>query len=180
MVVAGAVVTTSYYRKWEPLVRKLILTLALSTLLPAGCDRGSHPGNIGKPAPQFAIGDEVHRVDLAQLRGHVVVLNLWATWCAPCVEELPSLLALQKRMPQIVVVGISTDQDDEVYRRFLIQHHVDLLTVRDADQRINALYGTVQIPETYIIDKNGILRRKFIGSQDWTSSEIVDYLTKLQ
>jgi thiol-disulfide isomerase/thioredoxin len=153
--------------------------LVLLAGLVAGCDRGDHPQNIGKPAPRFVIGDGHASVDLSKLRGKIVVLNLWATWCAPCVEELPSLLALQKRNPNIVVVGISTDQDDEVYRRFLTTHHVDLLTVRDADQRINALYGTVMIPETYIIDRNGIIRRKFIGAQDWTGPEIADYLKKL-
>jgi thiol-disulfide isomerase/thioredoxin len=145
-----------------------------------GCDRNNQPGNIGKPAPEFVIGDGSRSVDLAKLRGHIVILNLWATWCAPCVEELPSLLALQQRNPQLAVVGIATDEDPDVYKQFLVQHHVDLLTVRDADQRINALYGTVQIPETYIIDRNGIIRRKFIGAQDWTSPDIVDYLAKLQ
>lgn len=144
-----------------------------------GCDRGDHPGNIGKPAPQFVMSDGVQTVDLARLRGKVVVLNLWATWCAPCVEELPSLLALQKKMPGIEVVGVSTDQDDAVYRKFLVRHNVDLLTVRDADQKVNSLYGTVLIPETYIIDRTGVLRRKFIGAQDWTGAEITDYLQKL-
>ena len=62
---------------------------------------------------------------------------------------------------------------------FLVEHHVDVLTVRDADQQVNALYGTVQIPETYIIDKRGVLRRKFIGAQDLTSPEITGYLAKL-
>ncbi len=158
-----------------------LLTLAAAVLLPiAGCDRNNQPGNIGKPAPEFVIGDGSQSVDLAKLRGRIVILNLWATWCAPCVEELPSLLALQQRNPQLAVVGIATDEDPDVYKHFLVQHHVDLLTVRDADQRINALYGTVQIPETYIIDRNGILRRKFIGAQDWTSPEITDYLAKLQ
>jgi thiol-disulfide isomerase/thioredoxin len=152
--------------------------MALAASL-AGCDRGDHPTNIGKPAPEFVLSDSRESVDLDKLRGKIVVLNLWATWCAPCVEELPSLLALQKRNPQIVVVGISTDQDEDVYRHFLAVHHVDLLTVRDADQRINALYGTVLIPETYIIDRNGIIRRKLIGAQDWTSPEITDYLSKL-
>lgn len=145
-----------------------------------GCDRGDHPGNIGKPAPEFVMSDGVQTVDLAKLKGKVVVLNLWATWCAPCVEELPSLLALQKKMPGIMVVGVSTDQDDAVYRKFLVKHNVDLLTVRDADQKVNSLYGTVLIPETYIIDRNGILRRKFVNAQDWTGAEIVDYLKKLQ
>jgi peroxiredoxin len=144
-----------------------------------GCDRGDHPGNIGKPAPQFTISDGRQSVDLAKLRGKIVVLNLWASWCAPCVEELPSLLELQRRNPQIVVVGISIDQDEDVYRAFLAKNHVNLLTVRDADERINALYGTVQIPETYIIDRNGIIRRKLVSAQDWTSPEIEDYLHKL-
>jgi cytochrome c biogenesis protein CcmG/thiol:disulfide interchange protein DsbE len=145
----------------------------------AGCDRGDHPGNIGKAAPSFVMSDGVQTVDLAKLRGKVVVLNLWATWCAPCVEELPSLLAMQRTHPEITVVAVSTDQDDEVYRKFLKQHQVDVVTVRDADQKVNAMYGTVQIPETYIIDRQGVMRRKFIGAQDWTGPEITQYLRKL-
>ncbi len=154
--------------------------VAMSIVLAAaGCDRGSHPERLGKQAPTFTISDGVQTLDLSKLRGRVVVLNLWATWCAPCVEELPSLLDLQQKMPQLAVVGVSTDQDDGVYRRFLLQHHVNLVTVRDDDQRINALYGTVQIPETYIIDRTGALRRKFIGPQVWTSPEIMNYLASL-
>ena len=76
-------------------------------------------------------------------------------------------------------MAVSTDQDEQVYRRFLLVHHVTVRTVRDADARINALYGTVQIPETYIIDRQGVLRRKLIGAQDWTGAEISDYLAKL-
>ena len=162
-------------------MRKTFAAAALiSTLALTACDRGQHPQNIGKPAPQFVMSDGAQTVDLSKLRGKIVVLNLWATFCAPCVEELPSLLALQQKMPQLAVVAVSMDQDDEIYRRFLIKHHVDVLTVRDADQKVNALYGTVQIPETYIIDASGNIRRKFIGAQDWTSPEIIDFLTKLQ
>jgi cytochrome c biogenesis protein CcmG, thiol:disulfide interchange protein DsbE len=160
-------------------VRRLLMSAVLGSLLVAGCDRGSHPGNIDKPAPQFVMRDGTRTVDLNKLRGRVVVLNLWATWCAPCIEELPSLLALQKQMPELAIVAVSMDQDPEVYKRFLVDHHVDLLTVRDEDQKVNALYGTVQIPETYIIDKQGVLRRKFIGAQVWTSPEITSYLSKM-
>jgi cytochrome c biogenesis protein CcmG/thiol:disulfide interchange protein DsbE len=159
---------------------KAWISLALMVVLfTAGCDRGSHPGNINKPAPQFILSDGTQTVDLSKLRGRVVVLNLWATFCAPCVEELPSLLALHKQMPDLAIVAVSMDQDPDVYHRFLIQHHVDLLTFRDEDQRVNALYGTLQIPETYIIDRKGILRRKFVDAQDWTSPEITGYLSKL-
>jgi thiol-disulfide isomerase/thioredoxin len=154
-------------------------SLVLAVLLVGGCDRGNHPGNIDKPAPQFVLGDGTRTVDLSQLRGRVVVLNLWATWCAPCIEELPSLLALQRQMPDLAVVAVSMDQDPDVYHHFLVEHHVDVLTVRDDQQRVNQLYGTVQIPETYIIDKQGVLRRKFIGAQDWTSSEITGYLARM-
>lgn len=160
-------------------MRRLLMSLVLGPLLVAGCDRGSHPGNIDKPAPQFVMGDGTRTVDLSKLRGRVVVLNLWATWCAPCIEELPSLLALQKQMPELAIIAVSMDQDPDVYKRFLVDHHVDLLTVRDEEQKVNALYGTVQIPETYIIDKQGVLRRKFIGAQVWTSPEITSYLSKM-
>jgi cytochrome c biogenesis protein CcmG, thiol:disulfide interchange protein DsbE len=160
-------------------VRKQWATAVVVATLLVGCDRGDHPGNIGRTAPEFIMSDGSQIVDINKLHGRIVVLNLWATWCAPCVEELPSLLALQKRIPQLAVVGVSTDQDPDVYHHFLIQHHVDLLTVRDADQKVNALYGTVLIPETYIIDRDGIIRRKFVGAQDWTSPEITDYLSKL-
>src|ERR1700734_312864 len=124
----------------------------LATLLAGGCDRGSHPGNIDKTAPQFVLGDGTQTADLSKLRGHVVLLNLWASWCAPCVEELPSLLVLQHNMPDITVVAISIDDDADAYQRFLTANKVDLMTVRDPSARINALYGTAQIPETYVID----------------------------
>ena len=148
-------------------------------LLTAGCDRGNHPQNIGRPAPQFAISDGTDSVDLSKLRGHVVLLNLWASTCAPCVEELPSLLALQQEMPGVIVVAISTDDNESAYRRFLVRNQVNLLTVRDPNGRINALYGTVLIPETYVIDRQGILRRKFVNAQNWTNPDIVDYLRRL-
>lgn len=158
---------------------KIATVFTLVLLLVTGCDRGSHPDNIGRPAPEFSIADGSHSVDLSKLRGHVVVLNLWATFCAPCIEELPSLLALHRKMPDLEIVAISMDQDPDVYHHFLVEHHVDLVTIRDADQRINALYGTAQIPETYIIDRQGILRRKFIGAQDWTDPNITNFLAKM-
>jgi len=150
-----------------------------TTLLVAGCDRGYHPQYLDKPAPQFVVSDGVQTVDLSKLRGRVVLVNLWASWCLPCIEELPSLLALQHRMPGITVVAISMDQDDAAYRAFLTRHNVDLLSVRDPSASVNKLYGTVQIPETYVIDKDGILRRKYVSAQNWTSPQIQKYLQNL-
>ena len=155
--------------------------LAMAVLLAAGagCDRGSHPDQIGKPAPQFAVSDGQQSVNLAALHGHVVLLNFWATWCGPCVQELPSLEQMQRDLPQVNVVTVSTDEDDAAYRAFLTRYRVSLLSVREGNTEANALYGTFRYPETYAIDKNGIIRRKFIGPQDWTSAEIESYLKKL-
>ena len=148
-------------------------------LLVAGCDRGSHPHQIGTVAPNFTVSDGVQTVELSKYRGHIVILNLWATWCPPCIEELPSLIQLQRQMPNVIVIAISQDEDEAVYHRFLVQNHIDFLTVRDPTTRINRLYGTLQIPESYVIDKDGMLRRKFVSAQDWTSPEIIAYLKKL-
>jgi peroxiredoxin len=163
----------------EPTLRSGVLLLALCALALTACDRGDHPARIGSPAPQFTLADGGQTVSLASLRGHTVVLNFWATWCVPCVEELPSLLVLQHRMPQITILAISQDEDPAAYRAFLLDNHVDFLTLRDPSQRVPHLYGTIKIPETYIIDRKGILRRKFVSAQDWTNPEVLDYLGKL-
>jgi thiol-disulfide isomerase/thioredoxin len=118
-------------------------------------------------------------VDLAKLRGHIVLLNFWATWCVPCIEETPSLKRLQADMPQVTIVGVSSDEDAAAYRQFLTVNHINFLTVRDPSGRVPGLYGTVKLPETYVIDRRGVLRRKFVSAQDWTSPEILDYLGKL-
>jgi cytochrome c biogenesis protein CcmG/thiol:disulfide interchange protein DsbE len=161
-------------------IRRISASLFLcSLLLAAGCDRGDHPTQIGKPAPDFTVVDNGRSVQLSSYRGKVVLLNFWATWCAPCIEEIPYLNQLQHQMPQLVVLGVDMGEDDAAYRQFLADHRIDFLTIRDAQERSNALYGTTRPPETYVIDRNGQIRRKFIGPQDWTSAEIVNYLSHL-
>jgi len=163
-----------------PSFRFFLLVLVLLVL--SGCERGSVPELIGKPAPDFTVKDSETQVSLHDLRGKVVVLNFWATWCPPCVDEMPSLLAMQKQMKdRVTVLAVSTDQNATAYRNFVADYKLTptLLTVRDADQRSNALYGSFRFPETYVIDRNGVLRRKFIGPVDWTKPEIIEYLSKL-
>ena len=116
---------------------------------------------------------------MSSYRGKVVVLNFWATWCPPCIEEIPSLNQLQHQLPQVVVLGVSVDTDGDAYRQFLAEHRIDFTTIRDPERSSNALYGTSRFPESYVIDRNGQIRRKFISAQDWTSPEIVNYLSHL-
>jgi cytochrome c biogenesis protein CcmG, thiol:disulfide interchange protein DsbE len=161
-------------------VTRTAVAIGLFATLTA-CYSGTRPPHIGSNAPDFTVQDADRKVTLSQFHGQVVVLNFWATWCPPCVEETPSLVQMQQRFKDkgVVVVAVSIDVDDKAYHRFLTDYHVNLLTVRDPDEKSPALYGTHGWPETYIIDRNGILRRKFIGPVDWNSPEITDFLTKL-
>jgi peroxiredoxin len=147
--------------------------------LAAGCDRGAHPAQTGQPAPDFTVTDDSATVHLGSYRGRVVVLSFWASWCAPCIEEMPSLLALHHDQPDLAVVAISVDEDQDAYSRFLVRHNVDLITVRDPAEKAARLYHSQMWPETYVIDRQGMIRRKFIGAQDWTSPEIRAFLKSL-
>jgi peroxiredoxin len=157
-------------------IAAVLILLALT-----GCYSGSRPPRIGTAAPDFTVHDADHTVTLSQFKGQVVVLNFWATWCPPCIEEMPSLVQMQQRMKAkgVTVLAVSVDVDDSNYRRFLKDHSVNLLSVRDADQKSNNLYGTFKFPETYVIDRNGVVRRKFIGAVDWTGADVIDYLGRL-
>lgn len=79
----------------------------------------------------------------------------------------------------VEVLAISIDEDENAYREFLKEHNVNLLTVRDPRQTIAGTYGTFKFPETYVIDRNGVMRRKFIGAVDWTEPDITEFLGKL-
>ena len=161
-------------------MKRLALALSMMVLATA-CYSGSRPPRVGSAAKDFSLRDSDRNVTLAQFHGQVLVLNFWATWCPPCEEELPSLMRMQDRLRArgVTVLGVSIDVDGDEYHRFLKQRSVNFLTVRDPEQKIPALYGTSGWPETYIIDRQGVMRRKFIGAVDWTSPEVVDYLSKL-
>ncbi len=160
------------------MVRRTFASLVLM-LLVSGVRSRQHPEQVNKVAPQFSISDGSQSADLSKLKGKVVLLNFWGARCAPCIEELPTLMELHRRMPQLEIVAISMDEDPEAYQHFIAKNHIDLLTIRDPTQKIQTSYGTVQIPETYVIDRQGMLRRKFVSAQNWTSPEIMGYLAKL-
>ncbi|HLW88826.1 MAG TPA: TlpA disulfide reductase family protein [Terriglobales bacterium] len=161
-------------------MRRAFVFLALALFF-TGCYAGSRPPRIGTAAPDFIVQDSDRKVELRDFQGKILVLNFWATWCAPCVEEMPSLVQLQQRLRDkgVTVVGVSIDVDGDAYHRFLTNYKIDFLTVRDPAHKSSDLYGTFKYPETYIIDRKGIVRRKFIGAIDWSQPEIVDFLTKL-
>jgi peroxiredoxin len=159
--------------------RFVILLFLLPLALAPACNRGAHPAQTGKTAPDFTVSDGSSTVHLANYRGHVVLLNFWATWCEPCLLELPSLLQLHHEQPNLVILAVSIDDDADAYSRFLVRRHVDLITVRDPAQSAAKLYHTEMWPETYVIDRNGVIRSKYIGPQDWSDPAIRAFLKTL-
>ena len=168
----------SYYKDVQ-FSRFIALGTLVALTLGIGCDRGTHPVNADRVAPDFTVSDGENTIHLANYRGKIVLLNLWWSQCPPCIQETPALMQLQHDRPDIAVLAVSIDADHASYRRFLNRYHVDLNTVRDPDQKVAKLYGTDGWPETYIIDRQGVIRRKIVGDPDWSNPEIRNYLSSL-
>src|SRR5215510_12652903 len=136
----------------------------------------------GDSAPEFSLTAEGGRVvGVPNFGGKLLVLNFWATWCQPCVEEVPSLSEFARYFKDkgVVVLGVSVDKDEKAYRAFLQQYRPAFIPVRDGEAKINADYGTFKYPETYIIDTKGKVLQKIIGPADWSSEKMVSYVNSL-
>jgi len=135
----------------------------------------------GGQAPAFTITtDQGKSITPESFGGRLLVLNFWATWCGPCVQEIPSLNVFQQKYADkgVVVVAISVDKNPDKYRAFLQKIPVTFATARDASADISAQYGTFQYPETYLI-KNGRVLRKYANAENWTNDDITHYVDGL-
>jgi len=160
------------FRGLTPLVVLLSVVMVLS-----GCQKkeaGLPQAELNKTAPMFSLLDtDGNRVDLAAMRGKVVFVNFWATWCPPCREEMPSMLRLNERMSGKPFVMLTILMNDEPANAKAFYNNIGgaLPTLLDPDGVAAKAYGITGVPETYIIDKQGILRKKFIGGWPWDSNE---------
>jgi peroxiredoxin len=153
-----------------------ICFLGLALIWVAGGTMQQRVIEAGDTAPDFSVvtedGKTVTREDFG---GKLLVLNFWASWCPPCISELPSLneFAKEYKNQGVVVLGVSIDKNPNLYKRFLQQRQVAFETARDPEANISASYGTFQIPETYIIDRSGKVLEKVISDQNWMSPEFL-------
>ncbi len=141
-----------------------------------------HIVNAGDIAPNFTITtDQGRPISRDNFGGKLLVLNFWASWCEPCVEETPSLNMFQREFAKqgVVVLGISIDRNEKLYRQFLSSRHVAFPTARDPDANISGSYGTFQIPETYLIDRSGKVVEKVISNQNWMDPDFLSRVRKL-
>jgi peroxiredoxin len=142
----------------------------------------------GSRVPEYtAVSVDGDSVRLADLRGRVVVLNVWATWCAPCVEEMPALQRLHDRLEDrgLSVVAVSVDAggpgvavEDDV-RAFIDRFGLTFTVLRDASGRIEDVFGVPGLPTTFIIDRDGRIRRKVLGAREWDDPALATEIESL-
>jgi peroxiredoxin len=151
--------------------RQVLAALLLATCFAAGAQTISL---VGKKAPEFTRRDfSGTRINLAGLRGKVVLLDFWATWCASCQVEMPTFVQWQRDYgPRgLQVIGISMDDDPALARRMKAKLRLNY-PVAMGDEKLGELYGGVLgLPLTYLIDRNGIIRAKFQGETDLKTME---------
>jgi peroxiredoxin len=164
-------------------VKILVLAIILGgAIVVAWRMRQPHAVDIGERAPDFTLsGLSQGSVSLHDYPRQVVVLNFWATWCPPCVEETPGLEKFAEAMRQqgVTVLGVSVDQDGTALQSFAAEQHLSFPILRDPDRSIAHRYGTFQFPETYIIDQDGRVAEKLIGPMDWQDPRIVAFVREL-
>lgn len=162
-------------------LKTLLLALTLAFIGVIAWSMRDTSAKEGGKAPAFSITtDEGHKISAASFGGKVLVLNFWATWCAPCVQEIPSLDGFQKEFAKdgVVVVAVSVDKNPQRYRSFLDHVHVSFDTARDPSANLSAEYGTFQYPESYII-KDGRVVRKLPNAENWLSDDMKQYVQGL-
>jgi len=136
----------------------------------------------GDKAPDFSITtDQGQTISPRNFGGRVLVLNFWASWCQPCVEEAPALSEFQKQTAGsgVVVVALSIDRNRKLYDEFRSRFQPAFQTARDPNSDISASYGTFKVPETYIIDRGGRVVQKIIGARNFMDADMLNSIHSL-
>ena len=160
-------------------IKFLILASCLALFITA-C--GESPvATVGKQAPDFDTVDLKGDVwSLSKLKGQVVFLNFWATWCPPCREEMPSMERLYAKLPKekFEMIALFNKDDPAAVKNFVTKLGITFPILSDEYNFAGTKYGLTGLPETFIIDKQGVIQEKYIGPVEWDSPEIVDMLMK--
>ena len=114
-------------------------------------------------------------------KGEVVLLNFWATWCPPCRKEIPSMVELHKKLSAqgLKIVAISVDKNREDLESFVKEQQMPFQVLHDADSIAARQYGVFRFPETFLIDRQGIVRHRLVGAVEWMSEPMIQVLTEM-
>ena len=165
-------------------MKRLILLLLIALTITTGCakekkENASLPAVIGNPAPDFSLSGPAGDTRLSALKGKLVLVHFWATWCPPCREELPSLAGLNGKMAgkPFRLLALSIDQEgNEAVQKLFGRLGITLPVLLDPSSQVAKQYGITGVPETFIISPSGVILKKVVGSMEWSSPEILAYL----
>ena len=150
-------------------------------MLFTGCVQRPTVAEVGKLAPDFTLVDTKGKTwTLSELEGQVVFVNFWATWCPPCLKEMPSMQQIYKAMPpnKFKMLAILSNDEPAFADTVAAKNGYTFPILIDPDNLASKAYGLTGVPETYIIDKKGVLREKFIGPRQWDSQGAWQMLRK--
>jgi peroxiredoxin len=164
-----------------------VIALALFVILqhksPPSVDVDIRHTQNGPIAPDFTLPDlDGRMVNLSSFKGKVVIVNIWATWCPPCVAETPSLDKLYKMLKDegLELLAVSVDKEGKrVVEPFMKKKNLSFPVLLDPDGMVSGLYRTTGVPESFIVKRDGTLDKKIQGAINWTSPKIIDYFQSL-
>jgi peroxiredoxin len=152
-------------------VTRLACVVAAGVLLASGVGCQRSGALVGQPAPQFSLADlKGNAIRLANLKGKVVFVNVWATWCEPCRQEMPAMQALYTVLagPDFEMLAVSSDQSQrDVVERFVKTYQLSFPVLPDPDLQVAGRYRVTGYPETFVIDRNGTIVAHEIGPRHW-------------
>ncbi len=169
-------------------MKKLTTSLLALLLLPllVNCENTFNPSSpapqTGGEAPAFTLpilhGESI---SLSEYRGKLVLINFWATWCPPCVEEMPSMEKLYKRMKgkPFEILAISTIESESAVKEFVEKNGFSFSILLDKDGGVAEKYGVFSLPETYILDKDGKVIENIKGPFQWDTEKAIEYFNSL-
>ncbi|MEW6116437.1 MAG: TlpA disulfide reductase family protein [Nitrospirota bacterium] len=139
--------------------------------------------NPGSPAPAFTLTDiSGKKISLSELKGKVVLLNFWATWCGPCKAEMPALnrLYIELKDKGFVILAVSLDTAEKPVKSFIAEKKLAFPVLMDSDKELSFdLYAVMGLPTTFIIDKKGIIVERILGDREWDAPQMKDKILKL-
>ena len=170
-------------------MKRLALLLFVAVVIVAGCTKEKKettskestalPAAVNNPAPDFSLSGPGGEVRLSALKGNLVLVHFWATWCPPCREELPSLAKLNAQMAgkpfRLLAVSIDKDGNAAVQKLFG-QLTITLPVLLDPTAEVARQYGTTGVPETFIVSPTGVILKKIVGPMEWNAPEVLAYL----
>jgi peroxiredoxin len=147
-----------------------------------GTERPAGPVGEGHPAPAFTLPAlDAEPVSLSDLRGRVVLLNFWATWCKPCEDEMPAMQRLHAALAGdgFELLAISVDAGDAEVRAFRDRLALRFPILRDPDQRVAASYQTFRFPESWLVGRDGVVVARYVGPREWDAPRYVERIRRL-